>query len=59
MKERPIIYEPHPVSPERKAELKAAGYRIIDARFAPPDLQAEPERAQTKRSRRVKRGADH
>lgn len=30
-----IIYEPHPVSPERKAELRAAGYKIIDARFAP------------------------
>lgn len=30
-----IIYEPHPVTPERKAELRAAGYKIIDARFAP------------------------
>ena len=30
-----IIYEPHPVTPERKAELLAAGYKIIDARFAP------------------------
>jgi hypothetical protein len=30
-----IIYEPHPVSPERKAELRAAGFKIIDARFAP------------------------
>lgn len=37
MKEREIIYEPHPVSPERKAELCAAGYKIIDARFAPAD----------------------
>lgn len=34
-KERPIAYEPHPVSPERKAELRAAGYKIIDARFDP------------------------
>lgn len=32
---KPIAYEPHPVSPERKAELLAAGYKIIDARFAP------------------------
>lgn len=32
---RPIKYEPHPVSPERKAELIAAGFKIIDARFAP------------------------
>lgn len=30
-----IIYEPHPVSPERKAELRAAGYRIVDAAFKP------------------------
>lgn len=33
--ERKIIYEPHPVSPERKAELVGAGYKIIDAVFAP------------------------
>lgn len=35
--ERPIAYEPHPVSPERKAELVSQGYRIIDARFSPAD----------------------
>lgn len=39
-----IAYEPHPVSPERKAELRAKGYKIIDARFAPADWQGdEPE----------------
>lgn len=27
MSERPIIYEPHPVTPERKAELLAQGYQ--------------------------------
>lgn len=32
-----IIYEPHPVSPERKAELRAAGYRIVDAAFKPAE----------------------
>lgn len=32
---RPIHYEPHPVSPERKAELLADGVKIIDARFKP------------------------
>jgi len=32
-----VIYEPHPVTPERKAELRAGGYKIIDARFAPDD----------------------
>jgi hypothetical protein len=30
-----IIYEPHPVSPERKAELRAQGFKIIDVIFAP------------------------
>lgn len=35
MAERKIIYEPHPVSPERKAELVKAGYRIVDAVYAP------------------------
>lgn len=31
-----IIYEPHPISPARKAKLQAQGYKIIDAIFAPP-----------------------
>lgn len=30
-----IIYEPHPVTPERKAELRGQGYTIVDAVFAP------------------------
>ncbi len=34
-KQRPIAYEPHPVSPKRKAELWAQGYQIIDAVFKP------------------------
>lgn len=34
---KPIHYEPHPVSPERKAELIAQGFQIIDAVFAPKD----------------------
>lgn len=37
MKERKIKYEPHPVSAERKAELRAQGYTILDARFAPKE----------------------
>lgn len=32
-----IAYEPHPVTPERKKELRDQGYKIIDARFAPED----------------------
>lgn len=35
--DKPIHYEPHPVSPERKAELVAKGVRIVDAALAPPD----------------------
>ncbi len=30
-----IIYEPHPVTPERKKVLREQGYKIIDAAFAP------------------------
>ena len=42
--ERPVFYEPHPVSAERKAELVAQGYRIMDAKFAPADaVIAEPK----------------
>ena len=37
--ERPIHYEPHPVTPERKAELVAQGFRIMDAKFAPKDAR--------------------
>lgn len=36
-----IAYEPHPVSKERKAELRAQGYTIIDARFKPAEPIAE------------------
>lgn len=35
-----IIYEPHPVSPERKAELNKQGYRIVDAIYKPADVPA-------------------
>lgn len=38
-----VIYEPHPVSAERKAALRAQGYKIIDARFAPPAEAAEAQ----------------
>lgn len=47
-----VIYEPHPVTAERKAELRAAGYKIIDAAFAPADYvhpdAVKPERKQRK-----------
>ena len=40
----PIVYEPHPVSPERKKELRDQGLKIVDARFAPePEPVVEKE----------------
>jgi hypothetical protein len=35
--EKPIWYEPHPVTAERKAELVSNGYKLIDAKFMPHD----------------------
>lgn len=55
-----IYYEPHPVSPERKAELRAKGFRIVDAAYAPADwkapdgIQAE-DKAETEASAPVRR----
>ena len=42
-KDQSIWYEPHPVSPERKAELRAKGYRIIDAAFKPEGYENDGE----------------
>ncbi|MDR0216183.1 MAG: hypothetical protein LBJ15_19610 [Comamonas sp.] len=41
MQEKKVWYEPHPVTPERKAELVAAGYRILDARFKPAGEESQ------------------
>lgn len=54
-------YEPHPVSPARKAELRAKGHKIIDARFAPADwispdaLQAEEAKDEAEAQAPVRR----
>lgn len=40
-----IIYEPHPVTPERKAQLVAEGYKIVDAVFAPAEGGESSEKA--------------
>lgn len=50
MKDQQIWYEPHPVKPERKAELRKRGYQIIDVIFMPvgyenPADDGEPEGA--------------
>lgn len=38
-----VIFEPHPVTPERKAELRNKGYKIIDAQFAPEGYEYPEE----------------
>lgn len=38
-----VIYEPHPVTAERKAELRQKGLHIIDARFKPKDQLDEQD----------------
>lgn len=43
--ERPIVYEPHPVSRERKAELLAEGFRIVDAKYRPSETEDVPSEA--------------
>lgn len=45
MQEQAVWYEPHPCSPQRKAELRAQGYRIVDAAFAPDGWQAPEARS--------------
>ncbi len=40
-----IIYEQHPVSAQRKAELREKGYKIIDARFKPAGAKEPAESA--------------
>lgn len=50
-----IAYERHPVTPERKAELLAQGFQIIDARFKPAEVEpakSEPAPAPQRRSRK-------
>lgn len=39
-----IAYEPHPIKPERKAELRKQGYKILDIAYKPADLLEEPEK---------------
>lgn len=49
-----IHYEPHPVTPERKAELVAKGLKIIDAKFKPESEKAKEEPKRTARAKKVK-----
>jgi hypothetical protein len=43
-----IHYEAHPVTPERKAELRAKGLTILDAAFAPEGWQSDGIQTQDK-----------
>lgn len=49
-----IKYEPHPVTPERKAELIAQGYLILDAIYAPEDHKPEPKEDHVKAPKKGK-----
>lgn len=53
-----VIYENHPVSPERKAELRQKGYKIIDARFAPEDYEHPEPLKEAKGSKAAKAAAE-
>lgn len=57
MTEKAIWYEFHPVSPERKAELSAKGFLIVDAVFKPDDYEnpSEDDKQEDKAPRK-KRG---
>jgi hypothetical protein len=46
MSKNQIWYEPHPVSPERKAELRAKGLKIIDAAFRPAGHEQDDEQSE-------------
>jgi hypothetical protein len=41
-----IKYLPHPCSKEDKRKANAEGYKVLDARFAPP----EPKKAKPKKA---------
>lgn len=51
---KPIHYEKHPVSAERKAELLILGFKIVDLKFKPADAVdvavAENPKKRTKKS---------
>lgn len=44
-----IAYEKHPVPADRKAELVASGFKILDIRFKPVEVEPETVKRQTAR----------
>lgn len=55
--ERAVWYEPHPVSPERKAEIRSHGFVILDEAFR-PEGYTNPEGPQVLSSAAEKPGDD-
>lgn len=53
-----IAYEPHPVTPERKAELRSQGYKILDVAFKPADFEEAPKRGRKPKAEAVEPEAD-
>lgn len=51
-KHKGIAYEKHPISLERKAELRAQGLKIVDARFKPAGESTPGELDVSARGRR-------
>ena len=51
-----VVYEKHPVTAERKAELRQKGYKIIDAKFAPADYE-HPEPVKAAKSAKAGKGS--
>ena len=50
-KEKKVIYEQHPVSSERKAELVGKGFKIVDAVFAPAEEDPPVDEDATKKQK--------
>lgn len=50
-----IKYLEMPVSVEEKRELNKAGFRVVDIRFKPVELEAEEEKPKAKPKTRAKK----
>lgn len=53
MQDKKVWYEPHPVKPERKAELRKRGFQIIDAVFMPEGYENPPDDGEPEGSKKA------
>lgn len=53
-----IAYESHPVTAERKAELRAQGFKILDSRFRPVEVEQEEQPGRYRAARKTKTGEE-